>query len=379
MHARITFSILALLVVVLAVASVVDPSGTSGPVPAMVYGRWWFIALWGVLSLAACLAVWQSRMWRRPSLLLLHLSFGVILVGACVTHFTSHRGYVHLRQGEVAHQYVSHSDDGQRLLLHDLPFMMALDSFSVVYDADGVTPADYVSRVTILDLQDRHTTTISMNRIGREHGYRIFQTSFDDDLRGSTFTLNYDPFGTAVTYLGYALLAVSMLWLGFKRRKKKEKPEELRPFTFSNILFVVLGILLASYMVVAIALRPLMPILRSPMLFVHVGVIMLSYVLLVVSMVRREVLRYAVFFLSAGIFLGAIWANISWGSYWSWDPKETWAIITLLVYSVPLHEQSLPWFRSVRNYRLYSLLCLLCLLMTYFGVNYLLGGMHSYA
>ena len=122
-----------------------------------------------------------------------------------------------------------------------------------------------------------------------------------------------------------------------------------------------------------------MPVLHSPWLSAHVSIIMMSYALLVLSIVERRLLRLAVFFLAAGIFLGAIWANVSWGTYWSWDPKESWALITLLVYSVPLHSESLPWFRSTRNYRIYSLMALCCLLMTYFGVNYLLGGMHSYA
>ena len=105
----------------------------------------------------------------------------------------------------------------------------------------------------------------------------------------------------------------------------------------------------------------------------------LLLLLLVVSIVRREALRPAVFLLATGIFLGALWANVSWGTYWSWDPKESWALVTLLVYSLPLHQESLPWFRSMRNYRLYSLLAMASLLMTYFGVNLLLGGMHSYA
>ena len=69
---------------------------------------------------------------------------------------------------------------------------------------------------------------------------------------------------------------------------------------------------------------------------------------------------------------------MSWGTYWSWDPKESWALVTLIIYSIPLHTQSMPWFRSDRNYRIYSLLALASLLMTYFGVNSLLGGMHSY-
>ena len=96
-------------------------------------------------------------------------------------------------------------------------------------------------------------------------------------------------------------------------------------------------------------------------------------------MVERSLLRPAVFCLAAGIFLGAVWANVSWGTYWSWDPKESWALVCLIVYSMPLHTESLPWFRKDSHYRLYSLLALACLLMTYFGVNYVLGGMHSYA
>jgi len=138
------------------------------------------------------------------------------------------------------------------------------------------------------------------------------------------------------------------------------------------------GTAMSSYMVISISASPLVPVLRSPFLFFHVGTILLSYILLVVSIVRREALRPAVFLLATGIFLGALWANVSWGTYWSWDPKESWALVTLLVYSLPLHQESLPWFRSMRNYRLYSLLAMASLLMTYFGVNLLLGGMHSY-
>ena len=68
----------------------------------------------------------------------------------------------------------------------------------------------------------------------------------------------------------------------------------------------------------------------------------------------------AVALIAIGIFIGAIWANVSWGRYWSWDSKETWALITMLIYSAPLHAD-IKW------------------LMTYFGVNYFLSGMHSYA
>ena len=87
----------------------------------------------------------------------------------------------------------------------------------------------------------------------------------------------------------------------------------------------------------------------------------------------------AVFLLCIGIFIGAVWANVSWGRYWSWDPKEVWALITMLVYAAPLHFTSLKKFQSPKFFHLYCLLAFLSVLITYFGVNFLLGGMHSYA
>ena len=87
----------------------------------------------------------------------------------------------------------------------------------------------------------------------------------------------------------------------------------------------------------------------------------------------------AIFLLAIGIFIGAVWANVSWGTYWNWDPKETWALITMMVYAAPIHSNSLKVFRKPRVYHIYMLFAFLSVLITYFGVNLLLGGMHSYA
>jgi ABC-type transport system involved in cytochrome c biogenesis permease subunit len=87
----------------------------------------------------------------------------------------------------------------------------------------------------------------------------------------------------------------------------------------------------------------------------------------------------AVFMLTAGIFIGAVWANVSWGRYWGWDPKEVWALITMLVYSFGLHSSSIEWFRKPMNFHIFCILAFLSVLITYFGVNFLLGGLHSYA
>jgi len=83
--------------------------------------------------------------------------------------------------------------------------------------------------------------------------------------------------------------------------------------------------------------------------------------------------------LSVGNFLGGVWANESWGRYWGWDPKETWALVTILVYAVVVHLRFIKAIYSEFNYAVISLLAFTSVLMTYFGVNYYLAGMHSYA
>ena len=378
------------LVIAIAVATVLENRYGTHYALQHVYGAWWFVCLWAMLALAGCWLMYKRKMWKQPSVMLLHLSFLVILLGALATYLTSHKGMVHLREGETCRTYWVKNEQGLYTQTEQMPFYLALKKFQILYDADGTTPADYVSHVLIATKEGKEETTISMNNIGRVKGFRIYQTSFDDDLGGSVFTISYDPWGTAITYAGYLLLAISMIWVSFSKvqsskfKVQSSETEKNSRFSilnsqFSTALLAFCGIAMASYMVIAICRSPLVPILRSPFLVVHVGTIMLSYILLVVSILRREVLRPAVFLLATGIFLGAVWANVSWGTYWSWDPKESWALITLLVYSVPLHSKSLPWFNSMRNYRIYSLLAFACLLMTYFAVNFLLGGMHSYA
>ncbi|MBO5864116.1 MAG: cytochrome c biogenesis protein CcsA, partial [Paludibacteraceae bacterium] len=82
--------------------------------------------------------------------------------------------------------------------------------------------------------------------------------------------------------------------------------------------------------------------------------------------------------LAIGIFVGAIWANLSWGRYWAWDPKEVWALITMMGDALPLHAVSLKWFRNDTFFHVFMIVAVLLALMTYFGVNMMLGGIHSY-
>ena len=147
----------------------------------------------------------------------------------------------------------------------------------------------------------------------------------------------------------------------------------------------------------------LMPVLSSPLLSLHVTVIMIAYALLffimlngisavVVRLAQPANVTYlerlqtiscvmlypAVALLAAGIFIGAVWANISWGNYWSWDPKEVWALITLLVYAMPLFPNVLRSFHKPMFFHIYSIIAFFSVIITYFGVNLILGGIHAY-
>lgn len=140
---------------------------------------------------------------------------------------------------------------------------------------------------------------------------------------------------------------------------------------------------------------PLMPVLSSPLLTLHVTVIMIAYALFLLVMfgsiaallrpsLRKGIQRTnllmlypAVALLALGIIIGAVWANISWGNYWSWDPKEVWALITLIVYLYPLHLSTIEG-HSVRRFHIWCIVSFLSVVITYFGVNLILGGMHSY-
>ena len=145
-------------------------------------------------------------------------------------------------------------------------------------------------------------------------------------------------------------------------------------------------------------ITPLVPVLSSPLLSLHVSVIMISYVLLAFTALNGLVsllmfviskqksvlqqakqntllcLRPALFFLGTGIFIGAIWANVSWGCYWSWDPKEIWALITFMTYALALHKRNF----SLITFHVFVLAAFSTVLITYFGVNYFFGGMHGY-
>lgn len=677
---------------------------------AHLYGSWWFCSLWVVLSVTSILYILKTKIASK-NILLLHLSFVVILVGALLTHLYSFRGVVHLRVGETTQAYLEEGDEEMKL--EPLPFSIKLENFDIQKYEGSDAAADYASTITVKEKGESTRGVVSMNHIFCHDRIRIYQNSYDEDANGSTLCINSDPWGIPVTYTGYGLLFISLIWMlvdpkgTFRRLLRnpllrkgaflfvlffsatslkaqttvlprpvanhmcemfmqyntricqiqtyayeftrkisgrrsykgcspeqiltgfifwgdqwaqekiiKVKGSELKDYLhlddyvsvnelfssngyilkqlveeyyrqgchdalheqaarlddkvnliaelrmgkalnliqtksinelyrsadsgnntrlmqivdeninrqrasvagipstiqveaerinnqipFATILFIVnltlgilallilirllaypqkrmmrisnktinrcfkimlaisflalsfslilrwiisnniplsngyesmlsvawfimlfcilfsfrlptlpsyyltlFGFLLSGFLLLVShinqmdpAIGHIMPVLNSPLLCIHVSIIMMSYALLaltfvcgvlgmlmksqteILQLLSRLMLYPAIVTMGLGIFIGAIWANFSWGTYWSWDPKETWALITFMIYAVVLHTHTLPIFRRPKIYHLYMVLAFLSIIMTYFGVNYVLGGLHSYA
>lgn len=213
---RLVWSLYVALIAVLAVATWVEYSQGTAFVCKYIYHNPTFCIGWGLLVLSALGVMYKQKMWRRFPMFLLHLSLVVILVGALTSFLSSQKGTAHLRMNESVTQFM----EQETRLLKDLPFTLQLDTFYINYYPGTDAPSDYVSRVSCIHSENEASlqTEISMNKVLDFQGYRFYQSSFDEDGKGSWLSVNYDPWGTGITYVGYLMLAVSMLAVLFQRR-----------------------------------------------------------------------------------------------------------------------------------------------------------------
>lgn len=180
--------------------------------------------------------------------------------------------------------------------------------------------------------------------------------------------------------------------------------------TFASTAFVTAMILMiAHWNWMDPSIGNLQPVLNSYWLMIHVAIIVGSYgpftlgmilglislLLLVLTnaknkdkmalnikeltIINEMALTVGLVMLTIGNFLGGMWANESWGRYWGWDPKETWALISIMIYAFVIHMRLIPGLRSRFGFSVASILAFGSILMTYFGVNFYLAGLHSYA
>ncbi|MCA9782713.1 MAG: c-type cytochrome biogenesis protein CcsB [Candidatus Cloacimonetes bacterium] len=199
----------------------------------------------------------------------------------------------------------------------------------------------------------------------------------------------------SMVFISWTMILFTTLFYFFSRRE--------------NYLVLIAGVLGGLSMFYAldstidISINPLVPVLRSYWLNIHVTIITASYgafalaaglghvylyryrsnprdttFLNKVDMLNLRSVQLGTVLLTAGVILGAVWANESWGRYWGWDPKETWSLITLLLYLAVIHGRLNGWADRVKT-AVFTVAGFAAVLMTYFGVNYYLTGLHSYA
>ena len=466
----ISFGGIGVLVAVLVAATLIEHFCGSLFAVEYIYHSWWFIAMWALLAVAATAYILRTQ--RRGSLILLHASFVLVLLGAFVSFLTSKHGDMAIAQEGVPASMFEMSDG----TLQKLPFRLQLADVDTLYTDGGETPDDYVVRVVADGKAVQAEFLISLNAPAKIGGYQFCIKGVNEV--GVSLLVSHDPYGRPVSYVGYLMVFVSFLLLFFDRHSgftallqqikgverkfesekvpvKKESDvwslgilarrmwvalpvsflflcilwhgrgvfpatngaEALMLFVlFVMLLAVALGrkkrfVLLSRLLVVVAAMffvvaalgldgdSDVQPILRTPLLSIHVTTIIIAYALLACTAVNavvalctkdekrkaqqallgRLLLYPATMLLAGGIFIGAVWANLSWGRYWGWDPKEVWALVTLLVCSMGFHSHSLRFVSKPVAFHIFCIVAFAAVLFTFFGVNYLLGGLHSYA
>ena len=214
------------------------------------------------------------------------------------------------------------------------------------------------------------------------------------------------PLSNLYESLVFAAWAIMLIYLVLEYRTKQ------RSLGIFPCLIAFLAMAYASFSTnVDAKIQPLLPALKSNWLIAHVVTCFIGYAAFAVAAglsllylakgkamgssntgpasgfvpeprqldeLNHQMVLFGFLWLSVGIITGSVWANSAWGTYWSWDPKETWSLITWLVYAAVLHARTMQGWRGNRVAWM-SLLGFACVIFTYFGVNFLLTGLHSYA
>ena len=208
---KIIFILYILVLVCMAAATIVEKSQGTDYAHAHYYGAWWFILIWAVLAALGAFYIIKRKV-KCASTLALHLSFIIILAGALLTHISAKRGMIHLRIGQPTDTYMA-QDEEQGMKEEKLPFSLCLQKFEAKMHDGTNAVADYSSKFTVIDGDDKSEGEVSMNNIYSHRSYRLYQSSYDEDGKGSVLAINADPYGIPVTYTGYALLFISLVWM----------------------------------------------------------------------------------------------------------------------------------------------------------------------
>ncbi len=261
-----------------------------------------------------------------------------------------------------------------------LGFVLLVLHFMLIFKSTGgISKFINIGTILVLIAFVFYTIGLLMRWYISEHapwsnGYEtMIYVGWATSLSGFIF-VRRSPITLAVTTIlaSIILFVAGMSWMN---------PEitNLVPVLKSYWLVVHVAIITASYGFLAMGallgmLNLVLMILRNKK-----NVQNISFTILEVSYIVEMALMIGLLMLTIGAFIGGVWANESWGRYWGWDPKETWALVTVLVYTIILHLRKIPGLKSTLALNSLAVVGLGSVLMTFFGVNYYLSGMHSYA
>lgn len=328
----------------------------------------------------------MNKTAEKYAFVIIHISFLFMIAGGVCTALFASSGMLHLYPSQSSASYIL---DDSRVM--PLPERVTLLSFDTDLYPGTSMPKDFRS---VLLTASGDTVTVSTHHVGHlPGGYRLYQTSYDEH-GGTWLTVARDLFGRTLVFIGFLLFALGAVAC-FASRIRRRSP-------VASYALMVLALSLGAC---AIFMHPsregLIPALATWWLPVHVAFAAAGYIVLastfplaVAAMalnakrcrllsVAKALTAPGVFLMGLGIMTGSLWADVAWGRYWGWDPKEMWALITFIIYSVTLHlriPRSSPPGSHCSFLRLHSLLLILgalSIVMTYLGVS-CLPSLHSY-
>ena len=361
----------------------------------------------------------RLRLWlRKTPFMLLHAGAFLVLFGGFFGAPDKEDGQVLLEYGKPTH--IAYQANGEML---PLPFDLQIDTFYIDYYADGRSPKQFTTRFTIREIgetmdEGARTLTTAVNHPCSYRGYHFYQSNYDP-LRGEYSVLKVvrDPW-IGFVWVGIALLTIGACW------------QMTRQWKAHWGWWLAVGVVTIVFTVITLAkinFGTLMPALRSAWFIPHIGVYMIAYSLLAVASVlgivvlikhrRRRclacdrivkrsdseavgqpkavlqrsgllmgLLQTSSCLLLLGMLCGAVWAKQAWGDYWTWDPKECWALATWMLTLIGMHLKIKSEDPKVQKTMLvllvvFVLLSFAAMQMTWYGVNYLPSAelsLHTY-
>lgn len=321
---------------------------------------------------------WLRKNLRHCGVCMTHMSLLVIITAGIISGLTAERGYLILGEND-GYASTWRRSDGKVM---ELPFKIRLSE---------ITGGEM--QATTLQIPGRGNAATTVAKGFGHKGYQF--TNRHISAGGAIYGVVYDPYGWQIIKAGYALLIAGLATTVLAQASTitRHTATDARMWQYTCMAFIGM-ITVTSAMMTSNPTHQILPVLRHGLLWVHVSLIIASYAILLAlsaaaawCLCRHKTIKVKCFnvnletgllLLASGIASGSIWAHDTWGCYWNWDPKETWALLTFMAYAVPLHIGVLKPKDYSALYCIILMAAAVALLITWIGVGFFTYSTHSY-